>query len=289
MRDISIISIIRKYGLSSKKLDPKYRVHFLQALENLDRFNTDSLKLVEVIDNVSNPERRLSDRCQIPGCGKKIRYEAHVLNADTGEYITCGSNCCCTLLGLSKIQARNFMKIEEALKEKAELEQWKKDNPETVKKLDLLSKYDLPFFQPFINEVSHSALTPEDTSFIDEVNTKLVIGDLRYLSMLDDLVRDEPKEIYKSIRDHVLKKGKYLSTKQKSFIEREYDQMLENRFDVTFSIFNAYNYKDQLKELDFTFNGKDKSWQKTVKGFEASGLKAQLENLKISYKNIKID
>ena len=289
MRDTSIISIIRKYGLSSKKLDPRYRVRFLQALENLDRFNTDSLKLVEVIDNVSKPERSLSDRCQIPGCGKKIRYEAHVLNADTGEYITCGSNCCCTLLGLSKIQARNFMKIEEALKEKAELEQWKKDNPETVKKLDLLSKYDLPFFQPFINEVSHSALTPEDTSFIDEVNTKLVIGDLRYLSMLDDLVRDEPKEIYKSIRDHVLEKGKYLSTKQKSFIEREYDQMLENRFDVTFSIFNAYNYKDQLKELDFTFNGKDKSWQKTVKGFEASGLKAQLENLKISYKNIKID
>lgn len=289
MRDTSIISIIRKYGLSSKKLDPRYRVHFLQALENLDRFNTDSLKLVEVIDNVSKPERSLSDRCQIPGCGKKIRYEAHVLNADTGEYITCGSNCCCTLLGLSKIQARNFMKIEEALKEKAELEQWKKDNPETVKKLDLLSKYDLPFFQPFINEVSHSALTPEDTSFIDEVNSKLVIGDLKYLFMLDDLVRDEPKEIYKSIRDHVLKKGKYLSTKQKSFIEREYDQMLENRFDVTFSIFNAYNYKDQLKELDFTFNGKDKSWQKTVKGFEASGLKAQLENLKISYKNIKID
>ena len=289
MRDTSIISIIRSYGLNSTKLDPKYRVRFLDTLSDMEQFSTESLKLVEVIDNISEPEKSYSNRCQIPGCGKKIRYEAHVLNADTGEYITCGSNCCCTLLGLSKIQARNFMKIEEALKEKAELEQWKKDNPETVKKLDLLSKYDLPFFQPFINEVSHSALTPEDTSFIDEVNTKLVIGDLRYLSMLDDLVRDEPKEIYKSIRDHVLEKGKYLSTKQKSFIEREYDQMLENRFDVTFSIFNAYNYKDQLKELDFTFNGKDKSWQKTVKGFEASGLKAQLENLKISYKNIKID
>lgn len=67
MRDTSIISIIRKYGLSSKKLDPRYRVRFLQALENLDRFNTDSLKLVEVIDNVSKPERSLSDRCQIPG------------------------------------------------------------------------------------------------------------------------------------------------------------------------------------------------------------------------------
>ncbi len=289
MRDTSIISIIRKYGLSSKKLDPKYRVHFLKVLENLDRFNTDSLKLVEVIDNVSKPERSLSDRCQIPGCGKKIRYEAHVLNADTGEYITCGSNCCCTLLGLSKIQAKNFMRIEEALKEKAELEQWKKDNPETVKKLELLSRYDLPFFQPFINEIRYSALNPEDTSYINEVNVKLVIGDLKYLSLLDDLIRDDPKEIYRSIRNHVLEKGRYLSNKQKDFIEREYDRMLENRFDVTFSIFNAYNYKDKLKELGFMFNGKEKTWQKTVKGFEAPELKGKLKNLKVPFTDIKID
>ena len=289
MRDISIISIIRRYGLNSKKLDPKYRVRFLDTLSDMEQFSTESLKLVEVIDNISEPEKSYSNRCQIPGCGKKIRYEAHVLNTDAGEYITCGSNCCCTLLGLSKIRIRNFMKIEEALKEKTELEQWKKDNPEIVKKLELFSKYDLPFFQPFINEVRYSALNPEDTSYINEVNTKLVIDDLNYLSMLDDLIRDDPKEIYKSIRDHVLEKGRYLSTRQKSFIEREYEQMLENRFDVTFSIFNAYNYKDKLKELGFTFNGKDKSWQKTVKGFEASGLRDRLENLKIQYKNIRTD
>lgn len=289
MRDTSIISIIRRYGLNSKKLDPKYRVRFLDTLSDMEQFSTESLKLVEVIDNISEPEKSYSNRCQIPGCGKKIRYEAHVLNTDVGEYITCGSNCCCTLLGLSKIRTRNFMKIEEALKEKAELEQWKKDNPEIVKKLELFSKYDLPFFQPFINEVRYSALNPEDTSYINEVNTKLVIDDLNYLSMLDDLIRDDPKEIYKSIRDHVLEKGRYLSTRQKSFIEREYEQMLENRFDVTFSIFNAYNYKDKLKELGFTFNGKDKSWQKTVKGFEVSGLRGRLENLKIQYKNIRTD
>lgn len=288
MRDTSIISIIRNFGLNSKKLNPKYRVRFLDTLQDLDKFSTDSLKLVEVIDNRSQPGLSMSDRCMIPGCGKKIRYEAHVLNTDTGEYITCGSNCCCTLLGLSKIQARSFMKIEEALKEKAELEEWKKANPETVKKLETLSRYNLPFYKPFIDEIEISALTPEDTQFINEVNTKLVIGDLKYLSMLDDLIKDDPLDIYKSIRNHS-SQGKYLSTKQKEFIDRQYEKMLENRFNVTISVFNAYEYREYLKELGFAFNGSNKSWQKTVKGYEATRIVAQLENHSIPTKNIKID
>ena len=288
MRDTSIISIIRCFGLNSKKLNPKYRVRFLDTLQDFDKFSTDSLKLVEVIDNRSQPGLSMSDRCQIPGCGKKIRYEAHVLNTDTGEYITCGSNCCCTLLGLSKIQARSFMKIEEALKEKAELEEWKKANPETVKKLETLSRYNLPFYKPFIDEIETSALTPEDTRFINEVNIKLVIGDLKYLSMLDDLIKDDPLDIYKSIRNHS-SQGKYLSTKQKEFIDRQYEKMLENRFNVTISVFNAYEYREYLKELGFAFNGSNKSWQKTVKGYEATRIVAQLENHSIPTKNIKID
>ena len=288
MRDTSIIYIIRRYGLNSKKLDPNYRYRFRQAIDDLDQFSTDSLKLVEVIDNVSEPEKSLSDRCMIEGCGKRIRYEAHVMNVDTGDTLVCGSHCCCTLLGLSKLKAHSFMRIEEALKEKAELEEWKKNNPETVKKLETLSKYNLPFYQPFIDEIETSALTPEDTEFINKVNIKLVIGDLKYLSMLDDLIKDDPLDIYKSIKNHSAQ-GKYLSAKQKDFIDRQYEKMLENRFNVTISVFNAYEYREYLKELGFAFNGSNKSWQKTVKGYEATRIVAQLENHSIPTKNIKID
>ena len=122
-----------------------------------------------------------------------------------------------------------------------------------------------------------------DTIVYDATAFKLPQG-----SMLDDLIKDDPLDIYKSIKNHSAQ-GKYLSAKQKDFIDRQYEKMLENRFNVTISVFNAYEYREYLKELGFAFNGSNKSWQKTVKGYEATQIVAQLENHSIPTKNIKID
>ena len=276
MRETSIISIIRKYGLNSKKLDPKYRVRFREALKDLSAYSNDELELVDVVDNVSQPDRSTSDTCMV--CGKPIRYEYLLHNMNTGDCLTCGGSCCSSVLGLSKLQTRSFRTIEAGLREKAELEEWKRANPYALQKLEKLSEYDLPFFRPFVDEIKTSALCQEDTSFIaDQVNLSLIVSDLKYLDALKDLIEYEPKQIYKSIRDHVLVQGKYLSRKQKEFVSSEYDAMLEKRKYVTFSIVRGYEHKEALKRSGYRFAAATRTWEKTI---ERSTIEEELEALK---------
>ncbi|MBQ6148509.1 MAG: hypothetical protein IJI83_03070 [Oscillospiraceae bacterium] len=286
MRDQSIISIIRRYGLNSKRLDPKYRIRYAETLEDLSSFSNGTLKLINVIDNMASPDKSLSSRCMIPGCNKHIRIENHVEDTSTGDIIVCGSNCCCTLLGLSKLQQKKLHSIEEALKEKAELEKWKEDNPRAVEKLRTLEKYNLPFYRPFVEEVKNSALTPEDTNFINDLNLKLVIGDQKYLDAISELLKYDQKEIYKSIRDHVLVQGRYLSSKQKQFISNEYERMLKSKTETIFTVSGGYDFREQLKELGFQFNHRDKTWNKTVKTRQAADLKNRLDCIGIPEENI---
>ena len=264
MRETSIISIIRRYGLNSRKLSEGYRVKFRDILKDLSLYSNDDLELKEVIDNAANPELSLSSRCMVQGCGKRIRFEYHVHNKNTDKLIACGSNCCCTLLGLSKLQQKSFKSIENALKEKKELEEWKQNNPDVVEKLNKLKGFDLPFYKPFIDEAAVSALTEEDTEFIRKVNTKLLLSDLKHLDILDDLIGYDPKNIYRSIRDHVLAKGKHLSGKQKEFIEKEYDILLKKRNEVLIVVTNGYEFREYLKEDGYSYNPKGKEWNKTV-------------------------
>jgi len=293
MRDTSIISIIRKHGLDSRRLDPKFRIKYRAVLCNLSSFSNEKLKLINVIDNMAHPELSVSDRCMITGCNKHIRYENLVEEKQTGNIIVCGSNCCATLLGLSELQQKKLHDIEEALKEKAELEEWKKANSGTVRKLEELSKYNLPFYQPFINEIEASALTPEDTDFINGVNIKLVLSDLKILDVIDDLLKYEEKEelirILRSIRNHSLIKGKHFSKKQKDFVVRQYEKMLEKRENVTVMIRNGYEYKEFLKERGYVFSGKEKIWKKTIKRADSDKELADLRSVGISEGNISVN
>ena len=264
MRETSIISIIRKYGLNSKKLSEGYRLKFRDTLKDLSLYSNEDLELTEVVDNEASPELSLSDRCMIKGCGKRIRFEYHVHEKNTGNLIVCGSNCCCTLLGLSKLQQKSFKSIEAALKEKKELEDYRKNNPDIVRKLEKLNEYDLPFYKPFCDEIAVSALTEEDTEFIRSLNMRLVISDLKHLDILKDLIEYDPKDIYKSIRDHVLVKGKYLSAKQKEFVEKEYETLQEKKNETILVVSNGYEYREFLKTEGYSFNHKTKEWSKTV-------------------------
>lgn len=287
MRETSIISIIRRYGLNSKKLSEGYRVKFRDTLKDLSVYSSDDLGLMEVVDNASDPDRSLSDVCMVRGCGKHIRYEYHLLDKRTDSIIVCGSSCCCTLLGLSKLQQKSFKNIEAALKEKKELEEWKKNNPDIVNKLDKLNSYGLPFYKPFISETAFSALTEEDSEFIRKVNTKLLLSDLKHLDILDDLLDYDPKDIYKSIRDHVLVKGKYLSGKQKEFIEKEYETLLKKRNEVTIAISNGYEFKEYLKEDGYSFNPRKKEWSKTVPSRYADDEQEKLKAIGIDSSSVQ--
>ena len=264
MRDTSIISIIRRYGLNSKKLSEGYRVKFRNTLRDLSIYGNDELELVEVVDNEANPELSLSNRCLVQGCNKRIRFEYHVYEKNTDNLIVCGSNCCCTLLGLSKLQQKSFKSIEAALKEKKELEDYKKNNPDIVEKLEKLNEYDLPFYKPFCEEIKVSALTGEDTEFIRSLNMRLVISDLKHLDILKDLIDYDPKEIFKSIRDHVLAKGKNLSAKQKDFIEKEYETLQKKKNETMLVVSNGYEFREYLKTNGYTFNLKEKEWSRIV-------------------------
>ena len=263
MRDTSIISIIRRYGLNSKKLSMDYRVKFRDTLNSLSLYRNNDLELTNVVDNEANPELSLSNKCLVQGCGKRIRFEYHVYDKNN-NLIVCGSNCCCTLLGLSKLQQKSFKSIEAALKEKKELDDYRKNNPDIVWKLEKLKEYNLPFYKPFCDEIAVSALTDEDTDFIRKLNMKLIVSDLKHLDILNDLIDYDPKGIYKSIRDHVLEKGKYLSSKQKEYIEKEYEMLQKKKNETIIAVSNGYEFREYLKENGYTFNPKEKEWSKTV-------------------------
>ena len=281
MRDSSIISIIRRYGLHSKRLDPRCRIRYQESLDDLSAFSSGSLKLMNVIDNVRDPHSSISGKCMVPGCGKPIRYENHLMDVSTGKIVACGSGCCCRLLGLSKLRAKNFRNIETALKEKAELEEWKKENPRTVEKLKKLAEYDLPFYRPFIGEMETCALTAEDTRFINGVSLRLVLGDLKYLDVISDLLEHENDEdavrILKSIRDHCLVQGKHFSRKQKEFLAGKYTEMLRKSRYVTVEISHGYDCREFLKKEGYAYCRKDRTWQKTVR---KNGLDRELDTLR---------
>ena len=268
MRSVSIISIIRKFGLNSKKLSSNYRIKFRATLEDLSAYSNDDLELTGVVDNHTDPQLSVSDTCMVEGCGKHIRFEYHLLDKKTGTVISCGSSCCSSLLGLSKLQQKSFKNIETIMKEKAELEGWRKENPHTVKKLMKLAEYDLPFYRPFIEEAEVCALTPEDTDFINRVNLKLVLTDLKMLDIIDELLKYEENvamiRTLKSIRDHSLVQGKYFSRKQKEFIASKYETLLEERKYVTLSITGGYEFRETLKTSGYKYFGAEKTWKKKI-------------------------
>lgn len=265
MREVSIISIIRKYGLESKRISHDYHVKYDDALKLLSECKNSRLSIINAVDNAREPAKSMSHKCQISSCGKRIRYEYWVKDSKSNKTISVGMNCACALLGLSKIQANKLKTVDQLLRDKAELEEWKTSNKDVYDKLQLIEKLNLDHFKPFCNEIKYAALNKEDTDYIRKVNYKLVLINVKYMNILKELMQyDSKNTFYKSVYNNIAYNCHYISTKQKDAINRAYENYLKEKDKIVIEVDNGYNFKDKLKENEYKFNPKSKKWIKHI-------------------------
>ena len=175
MRTKSIISIIRKYGLSSKRLNPKHKIKYEDAIKSLEGYENSELKIAEVIDNVLYPHRSISCQCQIPGCNHRIRYEYVLENKTSHQRIVAGSTCVWPTLGLSELEKKDFMKYEKVVKEYHDMIVWRKENQDVWDILMRLKDENFTAYKPFWKEVESCRLTDEDTEYIRGIDVDKLI------------------------------------------------------------------------------------------------------------------
>lgn len=175
MRSKSLISIIRKYGISSKRLSPKSRIKYEDAIKAIKGYETSELKIEDVVDNFTNPQKSVSCHCQVPGCGHAIRYEYHLRNKVDNTLLVAGSTCVWPLLGLSEIERKNFNRYDDAIREFYALSIWKDDNKDVLSKLDILKHNKIYEYRPFWEELEYCRLTDEDTEYIRSLDVDKVL------------------------------------------------------------------------------------------------------------------
>lgn len=176
MRTTSIISIIRRYGLSSRRLSSTNRIKYEDAIKGLEGYQNSELKISKVIDNKLFPNESISCRCQIPGCNKHIRYEYVLENKLSHAIIVAGSTCVWPTLGLSEIEKKDFLSYERAVKEYHDMLEWSKDNKDVVDKLKLMESERLNQFRPFWEEIRYCRLMDEDAEYIRSIDVDRIIS-----------------------------------------------------------------------------------------------------------------
>lgn len=172
MRTVSIISIIRKYGLSSKRLSKKNKIKYEDAVNMVLKYENSELKISEVLDNTRKHSHN-NCHCGLPGCGQRIRYE-YILVPKTetthDHEIVAGSTCVWPTLGFSELQKKEFFKLDSVIRDHYALLDWKDNNQDVVDKLNTLKANDITYFKAFWEEIETAPLLPEDTDYIRNVD-----------------------------------------------------------------------------------------------------------------------
>lgn len=171
MRTVPIIQIIRRYGLTSKRLNPKNRIRYEDAISTLKGMNGTDFEIESVIDNDWEPNKSISHHCQIPGCGQCIRYE-YVLKdkRDEKKKLVVGSTCVWPTLGLGELGKKEFQTLDKAVREHGLMVSWRAENQDVVEKLNRLKSENLTYFRAFWEEIEYSRLMDEDAEFIRSVD-----------------------------------------------------------------------------------------------------------------------
>lgn len=208
MRSKSLISIIRRYGINSRRLSPRYKIKYEDAVKGIKKYESAELKIADVIDNYVTPKKSVSCKCQIPGCGHRIRYEYILENKDNGERMVAGSTCVWPTLGFSEIQKKEFNSYEKIIKEHNDMILWSRQNPDIIDKLETLKREGFNKFRPFWEEVEFSRLHPDDEEYIRNIDVQALINE-----------REEKKRI----REENLKRLKEEREKN----DREYNKIIE--------------------------------------------------------------
>ena len=179
MRKTSLIHIIRKYGLGSSRLSLKCRIKYEDALKKMKSYESAELRIVDVIDNHFEPSRSISHHCQIESCGQVIRYEYVLENKITGQRIVAGSTCVWPLLGFSEIQKKEFLKMEEVIRERHLVVEWRQSHQDVLERLQVMRANQFWQFRPFWEEVEYTRLTNEDTDYILSIDLERLVKEKR--------------------------------------------------------------------------------------------------------------
>lgn len=179
MRTVPIITIIRKYGLTSKRLSPKNRIKYEDAVKAVKQYSTSKLEIKEVIDNTRTHSHN-GCHCGLPGCGQKIRYEYILENKDNNEELVAGSTCVWPTLGLSELQAKDFFKYDEVIRNHYQLADWAEQNRDVVEKLIKLKDNNVTYFKAFWEEIEDAPLLDEDTEYIRNLDVDKEIEKVLY-------------------------------------------------------------------------------------------------------------
>jgi hypothetical protein len=232
MRTTPIITIIKRYGLTSKRLNPKNRIKYEDAINGLKGYENSELKIADVIDNVRFPHKSISCNCQIPGCNHKIRYEYVLEDKKTKEQLVAGSTCVWPTLGLSELQKKDFLKFEKAVKEYHDMLAWKDENPDVVEKLALLEKEGFTYYRPFWNEIQHCRLTDMDTDYIRNTDVNKMIQQREERKQREEAIRKEREERERQYRESYNKVLKGLESLTQAYPENAFYSSLARRVDL---------------------------------------------------------
>ena len=214
MRSTPIIETLRKYGVNSKRLNPRCKIKYEDAIKAIKAYESADMKIAEVVDNVLEPKKSVSCHCQLPGCGMKIRYEYILENKISKERLVAGSTCVWPTLGFSELQKKEFRSFEKVIKDHSELVEWSNDNPDIIDKLKRLKDEKFFYYRAFWEEIEFCRLTDTDTDFIRNVD-------------VDKLIEDrEAKK--RRIAEEKRKREEYLkaSAEKRAEIDREYNEVL---------------------------------------------------------------
>lgn len=194
MRTKPIIEIIRRYGLTSKRLNPKNRIKYEEALAIIKKYESSSLYIKDVIDNTRGHSHN-NCHCGIPGCGQKIRYE-YILAPKDEDYspeneIVAGSTCVWPTLGMGELQKKEFFKLDSVIRDHYALLDWKEAHADIVEKLNRLKEVEIPYFRPFWQEIETAPLLQEDTDFIAGVDADAEIEKAEYNRRMKQVSNEE--------------------------------------------------------------------------------------------------
>jgi len=174
MRTTSIISQLRNNRRLNRRLKNS-RIRYEDAFNALTAYQNSELKIDNVIDNKLTPSKSIANHCQLVGCGMKIRYEYVMKNKIDGTIKVVGSTCVWVLLEMSKEQIKEFVKIENSIKDYHDMIIWRNDNMDVWNKLEELKAADASYYKAFWEEVEFCRLHPEDEEYIRNVDVAYAI------------------------------------------------------------------------------------------------------------------
>lgn len=254
-----------------RKRRKKRLMKYKEALQALKAYQNSKLRLIRVIDNQLNPNKSISSKCQVPHCGKSIRYEYLLENKETGEKIVAGSTCVWELLNLSEQKIKDFRKIEKTIKNFHKVIEWRRKNEDVYNKLMKLKKNNVTKFREFWEEIEYCPLCDFDTEYIrnldidkeiEKHNKKLkgknfkknipnISGEdddnyEKVINSLNELLKEYPNnKFYKSLKEQSLEK--VLTKKQIWCIKKGMNKLYFEKYvkndPKKLSIYAASDYK----------------------------------------------